>query len=134
MAETLKFELVSPAKRLADADATAVSVPAIEGDLTAMPRHAPFLASLRPGVITVEADGGTERYVVTGGFVEILPDSVGVIAEDAAEAEMVDRDWVEIRVEAAEKAIEAMDESDERKLGAVQALADLRLLPTLLNL
>ncbi|MEL6198470.1 MAG: ATP synthase F1 subunit epsilon [Pseudomonadota bacterium] len=134
MAETLKFELVSPAKRLADAEATAVSIPALEGDMTAMPRHAPFLASLRPGVISVDAETGTERFVVTGGFVEILPDSVGVIAEDAAEADVVDSDWIAVRIEAAEKALDGMEDTDDRFQSTQQLLADLRLLPGLLNL
>lgn len=134
MAETLSFELVSPSERLAQTDAMAVTVPAMEGDLTAMPRHAPFLAALRPGVITVDTGGATERFVVTGGFVEILPESMGVIAEDAAPADMVDRDWVTLRIETAEKAVEVMPEDDERRQAALQNLADLRLLPTLLNL
>ncbi|MEL6773952.1 MAG: ATP synthase F1 subunit epsilon [Pseudomonadota bacterium] len=133
MAETIHFALVSPSSKLADAQAEAVTVPAVEGDLTAMANHAPFLSALRPGVITVTGGDKPGRYVVTGGFVEILPTEVGVLAEDAAPAEAVDQAWIDERIDAAEKAIEALGEDDERRPAAMQALADLRFLPQLLS-
>lgn len=134
MAETLTFELVSPAKRLAKTEAEAVTVPATEGELTAMASHAPFLSALRPGVVSVVANGATTRYVVTSGFVEIGPESVGVAAEEAEEVEKVDRAWVDARAEAAQKTYDAMAEDDERRLGALQHLHDTRALSQLLNL
>ena len=76
MADTLKFELVSPERKLASADAQSVTVPGIAGDMTAMPNHAPFLTTMRPGVVTVR-DGASETdYVVTGGFAEVSPEAV----------------------------------------------------------
>ena len=68
----LNFELVSPERMLASREAGAVTVPGQMGDLTAMPGHAAFLTTLRPGFVVV--DGG-ERYVVTGGFAEIAGDT-----------------------------------------------------------
>ncbi|MEM9782275.1 MAG: ATP synthase F1 subunit epsilon [Pseudomonadota bacterium] len=133
MAETIHFELVSPSARLAALDAEAVTVPAAEGDLTAMPSHAPFLSALRPGVVTVNASGGETRYVVTGGFVEITGSEVGVIAEDAAEAEKVDAAWIETRAEAADKALEGLAVEDERYQPAAQLAADLRQLKDVLG-
>ncbi|MGF1554536.1 MAG: ATP synthase F1 subunit epsilon [Paracoccaceae bacterium] len=134
MAETLTFELVSPSKRLAKFEAEAVTVPAVEGELTAMARHSPFLSALRPGVVTVVAEGKTTRYVVTSGFVEIGPESIGVVAEDAEEAERVDRGWLDARAEAARKAHDALESDDERKPGAMQHLHDTEALSQLLNL
>ena len=62
MADTLQFELVSPERKLASIAATSVQIPGIGGDFTAMPNHAPFLTTLRPGVVRV----------VAGGFVTLL--------------------------------------------------------------
>ena len=80
MAETLTFELVSPARRLASAEAEAVTIPGMEGDLTAMVNHAPFLSTLRPGYVVVRNGGSEERYFVTGGFAEISDNTVSVLA------------------------------------------------------
>ena len=53
MAETLHFELVSPERKLVSTAATQVQIPGAAGDFTAMPKHAPFLTTLRPGVVKV---------------------------------------------------------------------------------
>ncbi|MEM6488709.1 MAG: ATP synthase F1 subunit epsilon [Pseudomonadota bacterium] len=134
MAETIHFELVSPTAKLAATEADSVTLPAAEGEMTAMASHAPFLSALRPGVITVSAKGGEARYVVTGGFVEVTPGEVGVIAEDALEADKVERAWLDAQAEAAEAAAADMADDDERKLAAAQRAMDLRALPALLNL
>ncbi len=83
MADTLQFDLVSPERKLASVAATAVTIPGMGGDLTAMPNHAPFLTTLRPGVVKVVSAGQTAEYVVTGGFAEISPTAATVLAESA---------------------------------------------------
>lgn len=81
MADTLQFDLVSPERRLASVRATEVRIPGAEGDFTAMPGHAPFLTTLRPGVVVVQAEGAEARYAVTGGFAEVGAAGVSVLAE-----------------------------------------------------
>lgn len=82
MAETLQFELVSPERRLASVAATEVRIPGAEGDFTAMPGHAPFMTTLRPGLVSVRAaDGAETRFAVTGGFAEVGATGVSVLAE-----------------------------------------------------
>ncbi len=83
MADTMQFDLVSPERKLASLAATAVTIPGMGGDLTAMPNHAPFLTTLRPGVVKVVSASETAEYVVTGGFAEISPTSATVLAETA---------------------------------------------------
>lgn len=83
MADTMQFDLVSPERSLASLQAVAVRIPGAEGDMTAMPGHAPTLTTLRPGVLRVEAAGATSEYVVTGGFAEISATSLSVLAEKA---------------------------------------------------
>ena len=83
MADTLTFELVSPERKLASVEATAVQIPGMDGDFTAMPNHAPFLTTLRPGVVRVIGGGETVEYVVTGGFAEVSPTAATILAEHA---------------------------------------------------
>ena len=79
----LQFDLVSPERRLASVEATEVMIPGADGDMTAMADHAPTITTLRPGVLRVVHKGGSDEYVVLGGFAEITADSVSVLAEQA---------------------------------------------------
>ncbi len=82
MADTMQFDLVSPERSLASVPVREVRLPGSDGDLTAMPGHAPTIVTLRPGmVILVGADGATSEFAVTGGFAEINAESVSLLAE-----------------------------------------------------
>ena len=83
MADTMNFDLVSPERSLASFAATEVLIPGAEGDMTAMFNHAPILTTLRPGLLLVSSVDGVSEYVVTGGFAEVTPEGVTVIAERA---------------------------------------------------
>ena len=126
MADTLKFELVSPERKLAEAEAEAVTVPGAEGDLTAMVNHAPFLTSLRPGYVVAQSGTSESRYFVTGGFAEISGETVSVLADEAVEADTVDRAWLDGKLAEAETAL--AEAEDDRKQAALQKLNDYRTL------
>ena len=79
----LQFDLVSPERRLAFLEASAVQIPGADGDLTAMADHAPTITTLRPGVLSVTHSGGVDDYIVIGGFAEITQTGVSVLAERA---------------------------------------------------
>ena len=79
----LQFDLVSPERRLASVEATEVQIPGADGDMTAMADHAPPITTLRPGILTVVHDKGSDAYVVSGGFAEITATGVSVLAEQA---------------------------------------------------
>jgi F-type H+-transporting ATPase subunit epsilon len=83
MAETVQFDLVSPERLLASVAAREVLIPGAEGDMTALPDHAPLITTLRPGIVRVSAADGDKEYVVTGGFAEINGESISVLAERA---------------------------------------------------
>ena len=83
MADTMNFDLVSPERSLASFAATEVLIPGSEGDMTAMFNHAPILTTLRPGLLLVSSADGVSEYIVTGGFAEVTPEGVTVIAERA---------------------------------------------------
>lgn len=131
MADTIQFELVSPERRLASTEARQVQLPGAEGDMTAMPDHAPTITTLRPGIVTVTAtDGATARYAVTGGFAQIDGDSVSVLAERAFVGKPEERPALEAflqeaRAQAAEAPAEHKDAAELLVADTVQLLEDM---------
>ncbi len=83
MADAIQFDLVSPERRLSSLSAREVQIPGSDGDLTAMAGHVPTITTLRPGILRVIHAGGTDDFVVSGGFAEITATGVSVLAEQA---------------------------------------------------
>lgn len=86
MAATLQFELVSPEKKLASQAVAMVVVPGAEGDFGVLPGHAPMMSTIRPGIIEIYATEGTTpsaRYEIDGGFAEVTPEGLTILAEAA---------------------------------------------------
>jgi F-type H+-transporting ATPase subunit epsilon len=80
----LHFELVSPERLLLSEDVASVTIPGTEGEMGIYPGHAPVLSTLRPGVLTVMRESGQgERIFVRGGFAEVNPRGLTVLAETA---------------------------------------------------
>lgn len=92
MADTMQFDLVSPERSLASLQATAVQLPGADGDLTAMPNHAPTITTLRPGIVRVESPEGNAEFAVTGGFAEVNASGTSVLAERALPVSEVTQD------------------------------------------
>ena len=91
MADTLLFQLVSPERLLVEEQVTEVQIPAREGYIGVLPGHAPLLSELKAGgVLTYVANGETKVVAVYGGFVEVLPDRVRVLADMAEHKEEID--------------------------------------------
>ena len=82
---TFHFDLVSPEKLLFSGDVEQVDVPGAEGDFGVLANHAPFVATLRPGILTVHGADGAQKIVVFGGFAEVSAQGLTVLA-DVAEA------------------------------------------------
>jgi F-type H+-transporting ATPase subunit epsilon len=84
MPDAFKFELVSPERLLISGQVEQVLVPGAEGDMTVLAHHAPVLTTLRPGVLDIGMPGGEHRrYFIRGGFAEIGPAGLTVLAETA---------------------------------------------------
>ncbi|MEE2943748.1 MAG: F0F1 ATP synthase subunit epsilon [Pseudomonadota bacterium] len=131
MATTMQFDLVSPERALASLQASAVQIPGADGDMTAMPDHAPTITTLRPGVLTVEGPDGTSSYAVTGGFAEINAEGTSVLAEKAIPtADITAADMEELIATAKDAAENA---AAENKDAAAKALADMEALRAALN-
>ena len=82
MAE-LHFEFVSPERVLFSGDVDQVDLPGAEGDMGILAGHAPLVTTLRPGIVTVFRGGARETIVVTGGFAEVGPSGLTVLADRA---------------------------------------------------
>lgn len=123
MADTFAFDLVSPEARLVSGQAASVQIPGADGDLTAMPGHAPVITTLRPGFVRVEMDGGTQEFAVFGGFAEIGAEATSVLAERAYARADLTKDIVSAIIEDAEKA--AASASDDAADMANKLVADL---------
>jgi len=119
MADRIQFELVSPERLLLSQAVEMVVLPGAEGDFGALPEHAPTVAALRPGVISVFENGQvTERVFVAGGFAEVTPERCTVLAERAVRVAELDR-------AGAEKAIaDARDDLADAKTDAARAAAE----------
>jgi F-type H+-transporting ATPase subunit epsilon len=86
----LHFEFVSPESVLFSGDVDQVDLPGIEGDLGVLPGHAPMVTLLRPGIVTIMREGQREPVVVVGGFAEMGPGGLTVLADRAGSREEFD--------------------------------------------
>jgi F-type H+-transporting ATPase subunit epsilon len=124
----MQFDLVSPERRLASLEVTAVQIPGAEGDLTAMPGHAPLITTLRPGILRVESTEGSKEYVVTGGFAEV-GETLSVLAENALPREEMTQETFKALIAEARAAVDNAKEVFNNEPGpvddAVKLLSDM---------
>ncbi len=123
MADTVQFDLVSPERLLASVKVTAVQIPGADGDMTAMPDHAPTITTLRPGLLVTEGPDGKAEYVVTGGFAEISAQGISVLAERAIPKADVTKADHDAMVKEAEEALARAKEAFENEPGPVDDAA-----------
>ena len=119
MAETMQFDLVSPERLLASVAAREVSIPGAEGNMTAMPDHAPLITTLRPGIVRVSGPGGDREFVVTGGFAEINGESISVLAERALPCEDVTQEDFQAMVDEATERLNRVKQEQAEAHGLV---------------
>jgi F-type H+-transporting ATPase subunit epsilon len=123
MAEAFQFELVAPERLLMSEAVDQVVVPGSEGYFTVLKGHAPFMSTLRPGVVDVTPAGGgaAERIFVRGGFADVNADGLTILAEQAIPLGEVDAAMLAQEVKNAEEDVA------DAKDGATRDAAELRL-------
>ncbi len=99
---TFKFELVSPERILISEDVEQVVVPGSDGDFAVLPGHAPVISTIRPGVLDVTGPGGHRQLLVKGGFAEVDPQRLTVLAERAYDVAELKPDRLAAELQAAE--------------------------------
>jgi F-type H+-transporting ATPase subunit epsilon len=115
MADKLHFDLVSPERRLFAGDVDQVVVPGEEGDFGVLPNHAPFMSVIRPGAIAVLNDGSTERTFIHGGFAEVTPAGLTILAEEAIPMSEIDADALAENLSNAREDVAAAKDEEERE-------------------
>ena len=81
----MRVLVISPERSVFDAEADAVIAPAYDGQVGILPRHAPFMTLLGQGVLSIRAAGTTSRFRVQGGFLQVVSNTVRVVAEHVQE-------------------------------------------------
>ncbi len=124
MAETMRFEFIAQERIIYQDDVTMVLAPGASGILGILPRHAPLMTVIVPGELVVKKEGQADRfYAVGGGFMEVRPDKVILLARSGEEAEEIDIERArEARQRAEELLAEGVADSDERRQLMEQAL------------
>ena len=116
MAE-LHFEFVSPESVLFSGDVDQVDLPGAEGDMGILAGHAPLVTTLRPGIVTIYRGGAREPVVVTGGFAEVGPGGLTVLADRAVARETFDTGTLADEIKDTEEDIaDATDQAERDKL------------------
>lgn len=104
----IRLEIVTPERKVLDADVDSVTVPTASGEAGIMPNHAPLISVLKPGILSYSIKGATERLAVSSGFVEVSSNKVAVLVDAAETADEIDVDAVKAERDAAEKAYAAV--------------------------
>lgn len=127
MAGTFKFELVSPERVLFSEDAEQVVVPGRDGDFAVLVGHAPVISTLRPGVLDVTLPGSKRRVFVKGGFAEVDPTRLTVLAQSAIDLDNIGAGTIANELAAAEGDL-ADAKDDQARMTASEVVEQLRAL------
>ncbi len=110
------FELVSPERLLFTGDVEQVVVPGTEGEFTVMKDHAPLMSTLKPGVVRVIETGKETRLFVRGGFADVAPTGLTILAESAVPLEQLDAAKLEAEIQDAREDVSDARGDETRRL------------------
>jgi F-type H+-transporting ATPase subunit epsilon len=123
---TFHFDIVSPERVVFSGEVDQVDVPGSEGDFGVLPGHAPLVSMLRPGILTVIRGGQAQRIIVVGGFAEVNPDGLTVLADLAMPVDEVDHATIAREIKDAEEDVadattDAIRDKARQKLDQLRA-------------
>lgn len=127
MTDKLSFALVSPERELFHGAVDHVVVPGSEGEFGVSPNHAPVMSVIKPGALKVMNDGAVRRIFVNGGFADVTPDGLTVLAEDAVDladvdAAQLDQDLKNAGDDVRDASGEAQRDAAQRKLARLEGI------------
>lgn len=103
----LKLEIVTPEKKVLDAEVDTVTIPTASGEAGILTNHAPLVSALKPGILSYTEKGSVQKLVVTGGFVELNNNNVSVLTDSAQSASEIDLEAAKTDRESANKELAA---------------------------
>lgn len=127
MSDKLNFALVSPERELFQGAVDHVVVPGSEGEFGVSPHHAPVMSVVRPGALRVFNDGAERRIFVNGGFADVTPEGLTVLAEDAVDLSDVDNAKLDQQIKDAQDDVrdaggEVAREAAQRSLARLEGM------------
>ncbi|OGP55728.1 MAG: ATP synthase F1 subunit epsilon [Deltaproteobacteria bacterium RBG_13_61_14] len=126
MAEKFNFELVTPERRLVQAEVESVTAPGELGEFGVLPGHRPLLTLLKTGVLTFVQNGAAERVAISGGYAEVSEEGVRVLVESAELSGEIVTAEAEETLARAEADIKKLDPIEQAEaLAQAQAARDL---------
>ncbi len=125
MANKLHFSLVSPERELVSKEVDSVDIPGTEGWIGILPNHAPFMTTLAPGLVVLKNGSEEEKIFLQGGFAEITPAGLTILAEEATPVAELDADTIKARLSIAREALEQAGDDAGKTLLAHQSIARL---------
>ncbi|MEJ2187799.1 MAG: ATP synthase F1 subunit epsilon [Acidobacteriota bacterium] len=127
MADRLRLEVVTPRSRILECEADEVRLPGALGELGVLPGHTPLLTSLGTGRLLWIDRQGVGRLAVQGGFAEVLPNAVTVLATVAEKPEEIDLEMTRAALAEAESALKTASADELDELTATLRLAETRI-------
>lgn len=122
----LHFTLVSPEREVMAADVDQVDLPGAEGMMGVLANHAPFMTALAPGVVVVRNGGEQTRVFVRGGFADVTPAGLTILAEEAVPVKELDAARIAARIRNAEQDLADADVMPETRIFAERELRELK--------
>jgi F-type H+-transporting ATPase subunit epsilon len=127
MADKLHFALVSPEREVFQGEVDHVVAPGSEGEFGVSPNHAPVMSMLKPGALRVFDEGLVRRIFVNGGFADVTPEGLTVLAEEAVDLADVDPAQLEQELKNAQEDLRDAN-TEERRAAAQRAVARLEVM------
>lgn len=124
MADKLSFALVSPERELFNGEVDQVVVPGSEGEFGVLPNHSPAMSVIKPGALKVLSDGAERRIFVNGGFADVTPEGLTVLAEEGIDLADIDAAQIEQELKNASEDLRDAN-SDAKREAAQRAVARL---------
>ena len=127
MADKLHFALVSPERELFNGEVDHVVVPGSEGEFGVSPNHAPVMSVIKPGALKVINEGAERRIFVNGGFADVTPEGLTVLAEEALDLADVDGAQLEQQLKNAQEDLrdantDAKRDTAQRRLARIETI------------
>ena len=117
MAQQLACDIVTPMQKVVSTEVHLVTVPGVEGEMGFLPNHAPIVSALADGEVRLvgEDESKIDRYLVHGGYVEVMTNKVIILADKACHLAEVDLEKVHEEADELRSEIEALPEGDARR-------------------
>lgn len=120
MSATFLLEIITQEKPLLKAEVESLYVTTIDGDITILPRHTPYVSVLKPAEVIIKKNGKEVPFACTGGIIEVTPERVVILADSAIRSEEIDEDEAEKAKARAELIME--EKLEDRELAETEAM------------